>query len=171
LLEGEANPLEAWARPVTVLSMGEMSEDLARLLATVSVDAIWREGIRRGMRHSPELIIMMDEAHRFADVRPFVEQSYVEGVVRVVRKYSVAVILASQRFYDVPPPVREQVAFKIALPGSSSSYLQSVRDVLGASDDQIGWLASAQRGRALVYKEGAPRPSAVNLRLADGVLG
>jgi len=171
LLEGGSNPLDAWRATVTVLSMGEMSEDLARLLASVAIDAVWREGIRRGMRHAPELLVLMDEAHRFVDLRPFTEQSYVEGIARVVRKYAVGVIFASQRLYDIPPAVREQVAFKLALPGSSSSYLQSVRDVLGASDDQIGWLASAQRGRALVYKEGAPRPSAVNLRLADGVLG
>ena len=167
-LMGEAEPLVAWEAGLSCFALYEMSEDIARFLGTVISDAIWRYGVKKGIVHRPELLLILDEAHRYVELRPFVEtQSFITGMARVVRKYAVAVVILTQRVHDVESAAREQIGWKIALPGSSSTYLNSVAEVWGANETQLGWLASANVGRALVYKEGSTRPSRVYLELSE----
>ena len=165
-LVGEVDPLAAWREALTCFALHELSEDLARLLGTLVADAVWRYGIRRGITHRPELFLFLDEAHRYVELRAFTEtQTYIESIARTVRKYSIAVVILSQRVHDVESSVREQVGWKVALPGSAPTYLSAVRETFGASEAQLGWLSSAVVGRALLVKEGVPRPTRVFLEL------
>ena len=141
-----------------------MSDSLAKFLTHVLIAQISAYEMRKGVRHEPELIVVIDEAHELLKGSFGGESSYMR-MVREARKFGFGLWAVSQSPADIPSAAYEMVGFYVLLSGQQK-YIEAAASFVPSMDRHTEeWLKWGMRGIAAVYRYGDPRPRRVRLEI------
>jgi len=143
------------ANQVTVVAMSGVRERIQQFVATSILKRVFNA---RRQREIPPLLLIIEEAHRFA---PSGEAGSSSSIMRTLaaegRKFGICLVVVSQRPNRLDATVLSQcvtnIVMKIKNPADLSSIRESAENV---TEDLLSELPRFERGEALVMGEAFP---------------
>lgn len=156
-------PLDALVHPgqVAIIRLDQFTDEKNRnLVVSEILTQLFDEKIR-GRLGREEVIIVCEEAHRFAR-----ESEILARIAREGRKFGIYEILISQRPGDLPDDIIANMNTLIALRIRSDKDLTKIRLMEGIRSETVALLPHLIRGEALIVglRQGTHRPVKVLVR-------
>ncbi|HDD34397.1 MAG TPA: ATP-binding protein [Thermofilaceae archaeon] len=135
-------------------------EQRAKFLSCVLLAQVQSIMSSRGVRHRPELIVIIDEAHRLLSLttNPIL-RAYQE-----TRKFGFGFWSLTQLPSLIPLEIYQLVGFSVFL-GGSKEYVEELSALAFLTDTDREWLLYGVKGYAVVVRQGDPRPRRVKLAI------
>ncbi|MEE8322468.1 MAG: ATP-binding protein [Candidatus Bathyarchaeia archaeon] len=143
------------ANQMTVVAMSGVQERIQQFVATSILKRVFNA---RKHRKIPPLLLIVEEAHRFA---PSGETASSSAMLRTLaaegRKFGVCLVVVSQRPNRLDATVLSQCVTNIVMKIKNPMDLTSIRESAeNVTDDILGELPRFERGEALVMGEAFP---------------
>jgi DNA helicase HerA-like ATPase len=156
--------LNALIRPgqISIVRLDQFIDERKRMLLVNEIlFQIFEKKIHGDLARETEIIIIIEEAHRFATTSEILTRIAREG-----RKFGIYEILVSQRPGDLPDSIIANMNTLIALRIRSDKDLTKIRLMEGISSEIVSILPHLSRGEALIVglQSGTHRPIKVHIR-------
>lgn len=112
----------------------------------------------RGIRHRPELIVVIDEAHKLLAL----SSNPVLRAYQETRKFGFGFWSLTQLPGLMPLEIYQLVGFSLFL-GGSKEYVEELSALAFLTDADREWLLYGVRGYAVLVRQGDPRPRRIKL--------
>jgi DNA phosphorothioation-dependent restriction protein DptH len=135
------------------------NENLQRAFAALVFYSLYKDMFRRGLQDRITHAVIFDEAHRAAGLK------LIPTMAKECRKYGISLVLASQEAKDFNPSLFSAVANYLVLRLTEADAKALVRNVASSQQERllVDRIKQMDRFRALYFREGATRPSLINL--------
>ena len=146
-------------RPTVIRIHTTRNDNLQRAFASLVFYGLYKDMFRRGIRDRITHAVIFDEAHRAAGL------TLIPTMAKECRKYGISLVLASQEARDFHVSVFSAIASYLVLRLTETDAKSLVRNVAGSQQERmlIDKIKQMARFKALYFREGASRPSPVEL--------
>lgn len=143
------------ANQMTVVAMSGVQERIQQFVATSILKRVFDA---RKHRKIPPLLLIVEEAHRFAPSRETASSSaMLRTLAAEGRKFGICLVVVSQRPNRLDATVLSQCVTNIVMKIKNPMDLTSIRESAeNVTDDLLGELPRFERGEALVMGEAFP---------------
>ncbi len=143
------------ANQTSVVAMSGVKERIQQFVVTSILQRIFNA---RRRREIPPLVLVVEEAHRFAPSAASVASSAVMRTLAAEgRKFGICLVVASQRPNRLDPTVLSQCVTSIVMKMKNPADLARIRESAeNVTEEVIGQLPTFDRGEALVMGEAFP---------------
>ena len=135
-------------------------EQRAKFVACVLLAQVQGIMSSRGVRHRPELIVIIDEAHKLLAL----SSNPILRAYQETRKFGFGFWSLTQLPGLVPLEIYQLVGFSIFL-GGSKEYVEELSALAFLTQADREWLLYGVRGYAVVVRQGDPRPRRIKLAI------
>lgn len=153
------------------IDSSEVGTDILELMTSVVSRMIfdYRKKKVGNTRHERPIHLILDEAHRYIhkDTNYIMRENIFEKIAREGRKYSLYLIISSQRPSELSPTVLSQCGNYIVHRIQNEVDMKYVYSVLPYfSEDYLSKIKQAVPGEALIFGNGVPMPLMVKVEEA-----
>ena len=146
-------------RPTVIRIHTTRNDNLQRAFASLVFYGLYKDMFRRGIQERITHALIFDEAHRAAGL------TLIPTMAKECRKYGISLVLASQEARDFHVSVFSAISSYLVLRLTETDAKSLVRNVAGSQHERmlIDEIKQMARFKALYFREGASRPSPVDL--------
>ena len=146
-------------QPTVVRIHTTRNDNLQRAFASLVFYGLYKDMFRRGIQNRITHAVIFDEAHRAAGLK------LIPTMAKECRKYGISLVLASQEARDFQVSVFSAIANYLVLRLNEADAKALVRNVAESRQERAlaDQLKQMDRFKALYFREGASRPTRINL--------
>ena len=146
-------------QPTVVRIHKTQNDNLQRAFASLVFYGLYKDMFRRGIQSRITHAVIFDEAHRAAGLK------LIPTMAKECRKYGISLVLASQEAKDFHVSVFSAIANYLVLRLNEADAKALVRNVAESRQERAlaDQLKQMDRFKALYFREGASRPTRINL--------
>lgn len=143
-----------------------VGEDVSTFLSWIFMAQVESFMKSKGIRDKPELLVIIDEAHRFFQLG---KKNTIVRAFQETRKFGFGYIVVNQLPAQIPIELYQLAGYSFFLPGPVE-YVRELEPVTLLTDEDRDYLLYGIKGTAIFIRQGDPRPRRIRLDVAREAL-